>query len=115
MNTYRPRRPERPKGVEPLEAILKRVVDRRGRIRGCGDEELQAAWQRAAGERLARHTAVQRLRGDTLYVTVDSAVLQQQLAGFRHEELLAALQEQFYRTYIRQIRFLPGPMRGRRR
>jgi len=112
VSGYRPRRAARPKGIEPLESILKRVVNPRGRIRGCSGEELKAAWQRAAGPKLARHTGVERLRGSTLHVTVDSSVLLHQLAGFRRGELLAALQEQFHRAYIQQIKFLPGTPHG---
>jgi predicted nucleic acid-binding Zn ribbon protein len=105
--------PLRPKGVEPLGAILGRVVDRRGRIRGCSAEELMLAWRRAAGEGLGKRTKVTGLRGGVLQVAVNSGVLLQQLVGFRHDELVKALQEQFHRTYVKKIKFSLAARSGR--
>lgn len=73
-------------------------------------QRLQRCWARAVGKRVAAHSRVLLLRGNTVVVTVDDAVWQKQL-----EQMRGMIRDRLAETSgiesIRQVEFRVSPAR----
>ena len=98
--------------VELLKDIIGRFLQTSGLARPGGAAELEAAWKDAVGPG-AEHTRIDAVRDGVAVVVVDSAALLSELAGFRKDELLGALQARVRGQFIRDIKFRPGSLRPR--
>jgi len=96
------------KGPERLGEVLSRLFAARGWGRSQERLRLEQAWSEVAGEEHARHTRVGSLRRGVLEVTVDSAVLMQELAGFHKRRLLQQLRRLLPNTVVIDLRFRAG-------
>jgi predicted nucleic acid-binding Zn ribbon protein len=92
---------------KPIGNVLAQLVSRRGyaQIRAAGERD--EAWQRVAGEELARMTQVSTLRRGVLEVLVANSLLMQELT-FRKESLLAGLQAALPDAGVKQLKFKVG-------
>jgi predicted nucleic acid-binding Zn ribbon protein len=92
---------------KPIGNVLAQLVSRRGyaQIRAAGERD--EAWQKVAGEELARVTQVSALRRGVLEVLVANSLLMQELT-FRKEQLLADLQAALPEAGVKQLKFKIG-------
>lgn len=88
---------------------LARVIASRGLAQQRTDEQLQTAWNEAAGERLAKKTRVGLIRRGTLEVMVSHSVVAQEL-GFMKPVLLKKLRTLLSDARVRDLRFRVGPL-----
>lgn len=109
--------PER--GPEPLGEILSRLFMARGWGRRQDRMRLEHVWAEVAGPAVAPHTAVARLARGVLEVTVDSAVLLQELTHYHKRRLLQQLKARLPGVALTDLRFRagvvnppPGPTRN---
>ena len=98
--------------MELLRDIIGRFLQTSGLARPGGAAELAAAWEEVVGPG-AEHTRVDAVRDGVAVVVVDSATLLAELANFRKDELLAALQERVRGRFVRDIRFRLGSLKPR--
>jgi predicted nucleic acid-binding Zn ribbon protein len=96
------------KGPERIGEVIARLFTARGWGRSQERLRLEQAWCEAAGEDHARHTRVAMLRRGVLEVTVDNAVLLQELAGFHKRRLLVELRRLLPNTTVTDLRFRAG-------
>jgi predicted nucleic acid-binding Zn ribbon protein len=87
--------------------VLTQLIARRGYAREQSTAALEAAWQQAAGAKLAAQTRAAGLRRGTLEVLVASNLLAQEL-GFEHDALISRLQKLSPQTKITTLRFRVG-------
>lgn len=99
------------KGPELLSEILGRIFTARGWGRRQERLRLEATWAEAAGQRIAEHTRVGGIRKGVLEVTVDSAVLVQELASFHKRKLLEQLRQKLPAMTITDLRFRAGVLK----
>ena len=96
------------KGPERIGEVLGRLFTARGWGRSQERLRLEQAWTEAAGEEHARHTRLGSLRRGVLEVTVDNAVLLQELHGFHKRRLLQQLRRLLPNTPVTDLRFRAG-------
>jgi hypothetical protein len=94
----------RPKKIGDVVAQL---ITQRGYGRVGTDEQLAAAWQRAAGETLAKFSRAGKLRRGQLEVWVANSTMMQEF-GFEKGRILAAIQRELPEAKIRDLRFKVG-------
>jgi predicted nucleic acid-binding Zn ribbon protein len=78
---------------DSLGEIVRRLAGRGAKRRLAPVDRVAAAWREAAGANLADVARVRSLRDGVLVVAVHSAPLCHELASFRREELLGALND----------------------
>ncbi|MFN0053248.1 MAG: DUF721 domain-containing protein [Planctomycetales bacterium] len=96
--------PHRP-GPNSLGQALSELIALRGYARPRGDAQLQAAWEGVAGETIARQTRAVAIRRGVLHVSVASAPLLSELAGFYRVEFLDQLRVRHAPLKIRDLKF----------
>jgi predicted nucleic acid-binding Zn ribbon protein len=99
---------EEPRGPELLSEILSRLFTARGWGQRQGRLQLETAWAEAAGNDIALHTRPGALRRGVLEVTVDNAVLLQELAHYHKRRLLQQLQQRLPGASLIDLRFRAG-------
>lgn len=104
----RPWKPDEPRGPESLREILSRLFTARGWGRRQERIHLEQAWNEAAGADIAAHSRPGALRRGVLEVTVDNAVLLQELAHFHKRRLLEQLRRRLPSTPLTDLRFRAG-------
>jgi predicted nucleic acid-binding Zn ribbon protein len=102
------RRDSGKRGPEGLGEVLSRLFASRGWGRKQGRLQLEKAWAEAAGEEVAAHTRPGALRRGVLEVTVDNAVLLQELTHFHKRRLLQQLRQKLPGTPLHDLRFRAG-------
>jgi len=90
-----------------ISTIVGRVMNEKGYGRIVSNQQLQAGWNDAAGERFAPHTRLGRLRRGTLEVIVENSLLLQELS-FAQDEILRRLQAHEAAQQVRRFRFRTG-------
>jgi hypothetical protein len=94
----------RPKKIADVVAQL---ITQRGYGRIGTDEQLVAAWQKAAGETLAKSSRPGKVRRGQLEVCVANSTMMQEF-GFEKARILAAIQRELPDAKIRDLRFRVG-------
>jgi predicted nucleic acid-binding Zn ribbon protein len=107
------RRAQDDAGPEILGEILSRLFAARGWGRRQGRLRLESAWGEVAGPEIAAHTRVGTLRRGILEVTVDQAVLLQELAHFHKRRLLEGLRARLPELTFTDLRFRAGVWKTR--
>lgn len=87
--------------------VLAQLITARGYGRIQSDADFTAAWQRAAGDSIARYTRPGRVRRGTLEVTAGNSTIIQELT-FQKQQILTRLQTALPDAKIRDIRFRVG-------
>jgi predicted nucleic acid-binding Zn ribbon protein len=87
--------------------VLAQLITARGYGRIQSDADFTAAWQRAAGDSVARYTRPGRLRRGMLEVTASNSTIIQELT-FQKQQILNQLQTALPDAKIRDIRFRVG-------
>jgi predicted nucleic acid-binding Zn ribbon protein len=88
-----------------LSAVLSELIARRGLARVQGNAQIAAAWNRAAGERIASCTRVLGLNRSVLEIGVANAALMNELVSFHAATLLDKLRAEYSEQSIRDLRF----------
>jgi predicted nucleic acid-binding Zn ribbon protein len=89
--------------------VLAQLITLRGYGRFQANAELQAAWQAAAGETLARASRAGQIRRGKLEVIVTNSTIVQELT-FQKQNILAELGRTLPDAKIRDVRFRLGPI-----
>ncbi|MES2788351.1 MAG: DUF721 domain-containing protein [Planctomycetota bacterium] len=88
-----------------LSKALTELIALRGFARVQGDAQLQADWDRAAGNEIAPHTRVGGLSRGTLQVMVANPALLAELNGFHKATILLALQQSRPDYKVKHLKF----------
>ncbi len=75
---------------------------------GSRNKNLREKWKKVSGEIISSHTEVGMVKSGVLYIKVDSATWLHHIYGFKKEELLTSIQQEFKRGYISDIKFRVG-------
>jgi len=105
-----PTRSYRHGAPEPIGDVLARYLGQSGLLRPRAQRRLANAWCEAVGGDVAEHTRLVGFRRQVLEVVVDSAPRLHELANFHKAGILLRLRDALGSTYVRDIRFRPGPM-----
>jgi predicted nucleic acid-binding Zn ribbon protein len=73
-------------------------------------QEWNTLWSEVAGPEIAGHTRVRSLRHGVLTIAVDSPPLCHELASFRRESLLAAMNMKAESKALKDLYFRHGPL-----
>ncbi|HTI51558.1 MAG TPA: DUF721 domain-containing protein [Planctomycetaceae bacterium] len=92
-------------GPRSLSQALSNLIAARGYARVQGDAQLQSAWVSVAGVAIARQTRAVAIKRGVLQVSVGSAPLLSELAGFYRVAFLEKLREQHSHLKIRDLKF----------
>lgn len=102
-------------GPRSLSQALSNLIQIRGYARVQGDAQLQSAWAAVAGATIARQSRAVGIKRGVLQVSVGSAPLLSELAGFYRVAFLEKLREQFADLKIRDLKFRLDSDLGQRR
>jgi predicted nucleic acid-binding Zn ribbon protein len=75
---------------------------------GNKNKNLREKWKKVSGETISSHTEVVMVKSGVLNIKVDSATWLHHISGFKKEELLTSIQQEFKRGYISDIKFRVG-------
>lgn len=89
---------------QPLSLALAELIAVRGFARVRADDDLQRAWQSAAGEFAATTRALKVMRG-VLLVEVRSTAILNELVSFHSPTLTAAMQRAAPQLRIKSLKF----------
>jgi hypothetical protein len=87
--------------------VVAQLITQRGYGRIGTDEQLTEAWQKAAGDPLARFSRAGKIRRGILEVWVANSTMMQEF-GFEKTRILAAIQRELPDANIRDLRFKVG-------
>src|SRR5262245_59975113 len=87
--------------------VLAQLITARGYGRVQADANLHIAWQKAAGETIAKFTRPGRLRRGTLEVTATNSAIVQELT-FQKQQILTQLNTELPDARVRDIRYRIG-------
>ncbi len=100
--------PKKPYGPRKLGDVLGAVLAKYDAVGTTAKIDLERAWHAAIGPELAPKAKAGAFRRGTLEILVDSSPLLQELAGFRKEELLAAVQQHVRHSKVTALKFRRG-------
>ena len=92
---------------EPLRDFLRHSSTVK---RSRAAQEWSTLWNEVAGPEVAGHTRVRGLRHGVLTIAVDSPPLCHELASFRRETLLAAMNGKVESKALKDLYFRHGPL-----
>jgi len=92
-------------GPQRLSQALSELIAFRGYARVQGNAQLQSAWAAVAGATIARETRAVAIKRGVLQVSVSSAPLLSELAGFYRVAFLDKLRESHADLRIRDLKF----------
>ncbi|GBD36008.1 hypothetical protein HRbin36_01125 [bacterium HR36] len=97
-----------PAGPASLAEVVAEVFWRRGLRHAQRRQQLEAAWSQVVAPEWAERIRLGSWRRGVLEVWTQDAVLLHQLANFRGQEILHALQRQLGPGQVRRLRFRLG-------
>jgi hypothetical protein len=92
---------------EPLRDFMRRSPEVK---RSKAALEWTTVWNDVAGDEVAAHTRVRGLRHGVLTIAVDSPPLCHELASFRREALLSAMNDRIESKPLKDLYFRHGPL-----
>lgn len=104
LNQQRRIHGRKPKRVRDL---INDIITRRGIAAEQSNQELQSAWDAAAGLDIANQTRIGTLRRGVLEIVVDNSSLLQ-LVSFEQERLLEQINHQLRKAEIKRLQFRVG-------
>lgn len=87
--------------------IISQMMARQGYAQSKSNDELNEAWEIAAGPKFIKNTKAARINRGTLEVFVASSAAMNQLS-FQKRQLLSAMQQQLPQNKIKDLRFKLG-------
>ena len=87
--------------------IIGQLMARQGYAQSKSNDELNEAWEIAAGPKFIKNTKAARINRGTLEVFVASSAAMNQLS-FQKRQLLSAMQQQLPQNKIKDLRFKLG-------
>ena len=98
------------KGPKPLGGFIMNTIKRLEAERKK-NSSLAEAWRKNVSNDILEHTKVEGIRGNVLFVKVDSAIWLHNIVAFRKHELLQLMKESYKSKYISDIKFKIGIIR----
>jgi len=92
-------------GPQRLSQALSELIAFRGYARVQGNAQLQSAWSAVAGATIARQTRALTIKRGVLNISVSSAPLLSELAGFYRVAFLEKFRESFAELRIKDLKF----------
>ena len=92
------------KNFEPqlLEKILSEIIDSKALKRGITNEKVNGLWKQLLGNNISQFTDKVELRNKTLYVSLTSAPLREELS-YGKEKIMRMLNEEIGKETIKKI------------
>ena len=103
------RRQRFPRGVPKIGETISALLARRGYAQVESTEALNQAWQKAAGEKLAKQSRPGNIKRGVLEIAVGNSAVVQELT-FQKRQLLKKLTEVAADFKIKDLRFRVGPI-----
>jgi hypothetical protein len=104
------KRPKQPK-LQSISDVLQTVLKKRSIDLPREDQYLKSLWQKAVGPQIFTQTHLEKLKGDTLFVKVSSAVWRHQLQ-FLKEEIIAKFNALAGKDLVKSVHFSIGEIRS---
>ena len=92
---------------KPLEDVLKDIISGISKKGGLTEEDVDSAWERAVGEKAAKHSKPCTLKGSRLIVSVDGSSWLYELT-VKKKEILKKINEVLKGNKIKEITFRIG-------
>ena len=89
-----------------LGHLLADIVRRRGVAEKTATRELNTLWSQVAGDRVARHSFVRKLRNGVLEIGVKNGTVLEELSSYLKHDLLQAIQNSHADRGIRSLKFV---------
>lgn len=105
------RRQFHPRKPKEMSNVVAQIIAETGVGQSQSQQQLQSAWQKAAGDLIATVTRPGNIRRGTLEIFVENSAIMQQLS-FKKQQLLDAISQQFGAAEIRDIRFMIGVIKS---
>ena len=99
-----------PGRAEHFSQLIGRVIDALSGQERLGEEEIKAAWRRAAGEAPAKHSKPVSFKKGSLIVNVESSSWLYELT-VRKKEIIKTLEAELKKKKIRELRFRIGDIK----
>ena len=97
-------------GAEHFSKLIGKVIGSLSGKERLGEEEINEAWRRSAGDAAARHTQPVSFKGASLVINVASSSWLYELS-VRKKELLKSLESQLKGKKIKEIRLRIGAIK----
>jgi len=98
------------KDAKPLGSFIINTIKRLEAERKK-NHSLAEAWRKNVSNDILEHTKVEGIRGNVLFIKVDSAIWLHNIVAFRKQELLRLMQAGYKSKYISDIKFKIGIIR----
>lgn len=98
------------KGAEHFSRLVNKVIEELSGKERLGEEEIEAAWRRAAGEAAARHSKPVSFKKASLIVSVASSSWLYELT-VRKKEIVKMLEAELKGKKIKELRFRIGDIK----
>lgn len=95
------------KKIKMIGELLPGIV-KTAKTRSKSNEGLKKKWSEIVEEEIQSHTEAMYVKGNTLFVKVDSAVWLHYVSAFKIEEILKGLQAGYSKKFILEIKFYVG-------
>ncbi len=99
-----------PKGAEHFSELVGNVIKNLTGKERFGEEEIEGAWRKAAGDAAARNSRPVSFKKASLVVNIQSSSWLYELTS-RKKEILAALEREFKGKKIKELRFRIGDIK----
>jgi len=101
-------------GPEKVGSILESILEQSGLNRRATERDMLSTWDDMVGERIAGHTKAVDFEDGILLIEADHVAWRQELT-LLFPDILRRYAERFGKNAVRDIRWLQGPRRIRRR
>lgn len=85
-----------------IGAVLKEIIERNKLQQGLNEIDVQEAWMQLLGNGVKNYTKNITLKGSTLYVTLSSAVLREELS-YGKDKIISLINEHLKREVITSL------------
>lgn len=100
----------KPKGAEHFSQLIGNVINILSGKERLGEEEIEGAWRRAAGEAAAKHSRPVSFKRKCLIVNVTSSSWLYELT-VRKKEIMNALEAELRGGRVKELRFRIGDIK----
>lgn len=98
------------KPENPLEGVLKNIINGITKKGGLTEEDVRTAWESAVGEAAARHSKVRSLKGGRLVVNIDGSSWLYELT-LQKKEIIKKIGETLKSSKIKDITLRIGDIK----
>ena len=89
-------------GPQLLGKVLSEIVESKALYRGITNEKINGLWNQLLGDNISQFTDKVELRNETLYVSLSSAPLREELS-YGKEKIMRMLNEEMGKETIKKI------------